>query len=178
MSPLFVYIIWGVITVILFVIAYRGKKQPGSTLRRNIESDTAAIISIPYEIASDRVSQYLQDSSMFKVIRWDEYEQPKYSLPSGVMVLQKQYKSISSVRGETNINFAKITRWKVNKNYYKIGTDVMGSYILIRPDDETIYLLDGSENTEEEISDNSYPSIYHYLLVIIKDLYDINIKDH
>ncbi|OPZ84465.1 MAG: hypothetical protein BWY76_01830 [bacterium ADurb.Bin429] len=51
----------------------------------------------------------------------------------------------------------------------------MHASILILPLDEFVYVLDDDEYSDDEINDSRYASIYHYIIHVAKDLYDIPI---
>jgi hypothetical protein len=93
------------------------------------------------------------------------------SLPQTVRELFARYDSIEAVRGDLKLRRDLIGASDYMQGMTRIGQDIESTEVVVRVNDPRLYVIDGSETTLAEAANDSYPSVYHYLLCVAAHLY-------
>jgi len=88
-------------------------------------------------------------------------------LPKYLQSLFQKYSKINSLIGELELNGNIIMKWEYDPCFIVIGHCSEFISILVHSDRETIYALDGTEQTQQEIDANSFTSIFHYIVFYV-----------
>ena len=87
------------------------------------------------------------------------------SLPLGSPALQKffsRFETVREIKGETSLDRNQIGTSALREGYLKLGTDMDFTEIVAKPNEDTIYIIDGSEPRDQPLEE-SFPTIYHYI---------------
>jgi hypothetical protein len=78
---------------------------------------------------------------------------------------------VEAISGEARVSRNLIDHSDYIKGLLRIGTDVDFTEIAVRPFEDSIYQIDGSEIGSEDFRASEIPSIYHWVLVTDEVLY-------
>ncbi|HYL84801.1 MAG TPA: hypothetical protein VE263_11245 [Candidatus Angelobacter sp.] len=127
------------------------------------KKELAAARALSQKEAQERAIALLLDGNLYRVI---ENPIPKDSLHSLGPELQKfftRFEKAQQIRGDLVLNRTGIGESSLRKGFLKIGTDIDFTEIVARPDEDTVYMIDGSE-TEDELNGEGFPTIFHYIV--------------
>jgi hypothetical protein len=79
--------------------------------------------------------------------------------------LFSRYETIEAIYGDARLGRREIAPSELDSRFIRIGTGIEHTQLVVKPGEEIVYVIDGSETTDDELKENSYPSIYHWLLI-------------
>jgi len=144
-----------------FVRVMKVWKHSGE-LYEQIEAEMRAVRSLSRREAEEKALGLLTNGKHYRIV---ENPVSKDSLPALGPELQKffsRFEEASEIRGETNLNRNAIGPSSLREGFLKIGTDIEHTEIVVRPHEDGIYIIDGTE-PEDQAVEESFETIYHYL---------------
>ncbi len=141
----------------------------------HMEQAISEIKGLNIEEAKKLASQLLEDTTKFKLIQASIDLQVQYQLPASLQEFFSAYESIEAIAGEARLSRNLIGPSEYQKGFLRIGTNSDFTEIAVRPREDYIYEVDGSERNEADFAVSRLPSIYHWVLVTAKVLYGSDI---
>lgn len=83
-------------------------------------------------------------------------------LPAGVRDLFSRFTSVRMEYGDLVLDGSGIARSTTHKGFIVIGSDTEHAEVLVRPDDETVFIADPDER--DVATFENYPSVYHLIV--------------
>lgn len=131
------------------------------------------VSALSLQAAKDKADMLLTDPQKFRCIKdVDDSGVLLECLAPQLKAFFSLYQSVESVLGEACLSRAGIKPVEYDRELLQIGTDMADTAIVVRPLQESIYIIDGTERSKEEISEHQYPSIYHWILITNFTLYE------
>jgi hypothetical protein len=121
--------------------------------------------------AKSRALAALEDPTRFECRREPLARALPANLPSAVRDLLSIYASVKTVAGEAIVARERLGPARFRSGFMRIGTDQGDVELVVRPGEEPIYEIDGSEADAREIEQREVPSIYHWVLITEEVLY-------
>jgi hypothetical protein len=114
-----------------------------------------------------------------KVYRSVENPIREDSLPWCGPALQKffcRFEIVREVKGETSLNRSQIRASTLREGFVRIGTDMDSTEIVALPNEDTVYVIDGSEPRDQPLEE-SFPTIYHFIVAGYSDRAEVDTRD-
>ena len=131
----------------------------------------ADIKGLPLAEAKRRALAALADPSRFECVREPVAGALPGDLPSLVRELFSTYSSVKAVAGEAHLSREQAGPARYRRGFVRIGTNLDDTELVVRPGEEPVYEIDGSEADEREIEQGGIPTVYHWILVTEEVLY-------
>jgi hypothetical protein len=96
------------------------------------------------------------------------------TFPETVREIFSKYYSIKSVAGEAYLSRDVVGPAEYGSGLWRIGTNMDFTEIVVRPNADDVYEIDGSEKSEAALSSSRLPTIFHWILVTDATLYGKN----
>lgn len=188
-APLFAYIVVGKLSIIfltyvfaaffILIIGYHVivrsivKMSQKDPLIKELKRFEQEINQLPFETVKARAEEILEDKSKFLCVRASMPVPNNIShLGEYVADIFNKYKSIKAIQGEEYLGWDQVGKSLLNQAYTRIGRDLDDlTEFVVRPGENSVYEIDGSEKSSEKFEDVRYSSIYHWILIIDKILY-------
>lgn len=129
---------------------------------QQVTQQLAAARALSQEEAEERALRLLYDTKLFRIV---ENRQMEDSLPLHGPRLRKffsRFETVREMKGETFLDRNQIGPSNLRKGFFRIGTDMEHTEIVAKPNEDTIYIIDGTE-PEGQALEESFPTIYHYI---------------
>lgn len=94
------------------------------------------------------------------------------NLAPALSELFSRYESIETVLGEARISRSELNWYEQDDRFIVIGTDSAHVELITKPGKEALYEVDGTEESDGDITEDAYPSVYHWILMTDRILYD------
>jgi hypothetical protein len=130
---------------------------------QHAKKELAAARALSQKEAQERAIALLLDGNLYRVIENPIQKDSLHSLGPELQKFFSRFEKAQQIRGELVLNRTGIGESSLRKGFLKIGTDVDFTEIVARPDEDTIYMIDGSE-TEDKLIGEGYPTIFHYIV--------------
>jgi hypothetical protein len=141
---------------------------------KKLHTDEIAILDLTLAEAKIQALRLLEDVEKFQTVINELSDDAKLSeLSPQLRTLFGKYHSITETYGEASLNRDLIKPYK-NSEFIQIGVDFDQTTLTVKSYEEAIYIFDGSESEIDNCDILDYPSIYHWLLIKNRILYDNN----
>jgi hypothetical protein len=123
-----------------------------------------AVAHLSLDAAIREAEAFLADGQRYRVTRREVVPGDPKRLDLLGPVTRSFFESIESleeVRGETRIDRRFIQRSAYNLDYVQIGSGFDLTHLVVQPQQDVVFELDGSEDEPES---PGYPTIYHWLV--------------
>jgi hypothetical protein len=146
-------------------------------VHQQVTQELAAARALSQEEAEKRALKLLYDSKLYRIV-----ENPTLgdSLPLHGPGLQKffcRFEIVREIKGETFLDRNQIATSTLREGFLRIGTDLEHTEIVARANEDTIYIIDGSE-PEDQALEESFPTIYHYIIAGYPDQLELDEKEY
>ncbi len=165
--------------VLLFIVGVSGvnqlviKQKSMSKFAKEYMHEKQRINALPLQSAKDKAEMLLADSQKFRCIKEANGNDVLLErLSPQLRAFFSLYQTVETVLGEARLNRADIKAVEYDKGLLQIGTDMAGTTLVVRPLQETVYIIDGTERSKTEISEHQFPSLYHWILMTNFILYE------
>ena len=141
---------------------------------RNMEQVIAEIRELNFEEARRRALPLLEDISKFKCVKGSSDQHLPYQLSGSLQQFFSTYESVETLAGEARLSRNLVGPSEYQIGFLRIGTDFDFTEIAVRPSEDSIYQIDGSEISDKDFTTSQFPSIYHWVLATVEVLYSVN----
>lgn len=148
---------------------WKGSSRPKSLA--GMHQEVSEIKSLPLTEAKRRVIAALQDPTRFECVRDPAVETASDDLPNSVREIFSIYSSVKAVAGEAILSRENLGPSSYRSGFIRIGTNLDATELAVRPCEEPVYEIDGSDADEQELDQGGIPSVYHWILVTEEVLY-------
>lgn len=139
---------------------------------RHAAAQAVSIIrELPIAEARARALKALENSSRFECVRAALAAPLPAGLPASVGELLSVYASIRSAAGEAHVSREQIGPSDYRPGLIRIGSDLDSVELVVRPGEDRVYEIDGSDADAQEIGGGGIPSLYHWILISEEILY-------
>jgi hypothetical protein len=129
------------------------------------------IKSLPLAEAKRRALAALEDSSRFECAREPVDGALPGDLPDLVRELFSTCSVVQAVAGEARLSREDAGRSRYRREFLRIGTNLDDTELVVRPGEEPVYEIDGSDADAREFEQGGIPTVYHWILVTEEVLY-------
>ena len=141
------------------------RRISGAELRDQRAYIDRCVQSAPTEDAIRQVESALLQGEKFHVVANEAGTMPlNGSVPELVGRLFRRYSVINTLYSDVTISHELCRPTNLLPAFVKIGEHTAHDELLVKHDDDRLYVFDGGDGDPFE---DSYPSVYHYLLSII-----------
>ena len=134
-------------------------------ITNRVEEALNQIRLLSLDEAKSQGEDVLMYSTRFKCTKAELSDDAKiHNLAPCLRELFSRFAIIEAVDGEMYLSRQEIRAAEFNSEFLRIGTDFDSTELVVKPQEEIVYEIDGSEITEDQIRQASYPSVYHLLL--------------
>lgn len=160
-------IVFGVSFVFLALVFFGSVRlmrvwRESDRVHQEVVQELAIARGLSEEEAEKRALKLLHNAKLYRIV---ENPTSEDSLPLRGPRLQKffsRFETVREIKGETSLDRNQIGTSSLRDGFLKIGTDMEHTEIVARPNEDTIYIIDGSE-PEDQVLEESFPTIYHYI---------------
>jgi hypothetical protein len=156
-----------------FLWRWSGSKRT-STYRREMKQAIAEIKGLSLENAKKRAYLLLGESNKFKCVMARSTQDLSADLAASLQEFFSIYESVETVAGEAKLSRDAIGQSEYNEGFLRIGTNLDFTEIAVRPMEDDVYEIDGSEVSQEDLRSSQLPSIFHWVIVTSEVLYGGN----
>jgi len=147
--------------------ALTSRRSPSSALARTV----AMIAELPLGEARIRAQKALEDVRHFDCTPAASPAAFPPGLPPAALELFSRFVSIASVSGEARLSRDDVGPSAYKSGWLRIGYDLDAVELAVRPDEDAVYEIDGSDPDEHEVALGGVPSVYHWILITEEVLY-------
>lgn len=142
-----------------------------------LESAKNNIFSMTIEEAKLKAEKLLEDVNKFTCSPGKMITEELFCiLPQTVNDLFAKCADLKAVAGEAHLSVEDIGPSKYHHGFIRIGTDSDFVELVVEANKDPVYEVDGTESLED-LQENSFPSVYHWVLFVNFVLYDISETD-
>ncbi|CAI4030256.1 hypothetical protein DNFV4_00684 [Nitrospira tepida] len=171
------FVLVGLIFDLAIKVVVRSTERSLAPFKQRYDSVKARISALSLSEAKRRALTLLEDGSKFVCIRRATTEDPHLEgLPQGLKDFFGQFESVEAVEGELQLRRADICNSKFNPEFIRVGAESDFREIVVRPNEESIFVIDGSESDLYDWPRYAHRSIFHFLL-LQGELLDIKTKE-
>lgn len=132
-------------------------------MHQQVVEQLAIARALTQEEAEKRALMLLYDAKLYRIL-----ESPALgdSLPLQGTVLRKfflRFETVREIKGDTCLDRNHIGISALREGFLKIGTDMEHTEIVAKPNEDTIYIIDGTEPKDQPLEEG-FPTIYHYIV--------------
>jgi hypothetical protein len=147
------------------------KSRSNSKLFAGLDKSIADIVRIPHAEARKRALSTLANAQRFECIKKPLNAPVPESLPGSVRELFSMFSSVRTCNGEALLSLELVGPANSPHSLIRIGTDILDTEIAVRPGEEPVFKVDGSDEDQVELDRGGIPSVYHWILVEEEILY-------
>lgn len=129
------------------------------------------IKGLPLAEAKRRALAALEDPGRFECVREPLDGVLPSGLPGTVRELFSTYSVVQAVAGEARLSREDVGRSRYRREFLRIGTNLDDTELVVRPGEESVYEIDGSDADEREFEQGGIPTVYHWIVVTEEVLY-------
>jgi hypothetical protein len=126
---------------------------------------------LPLAEAKRRALEALEDPSRFECVREPAAGSLRADLPGLVRELFSTCSTVQAVAGEARLSREEVGPARFRQGFLRIGTNLDDTELVVRPGEEPVYEIDGSEADAREVEQGGIPTVYHWILVTAEVLY-------
>ena len=145
-----------------FVRVLKVWKESGR-LHEEVERQLAAARTLSQTEAEVRALNLLSDPKLYRIVEKPIRGDSLASLGPGLQKFFSRFETVREIKGETSLDRNQIGTSNLSEGFLRIGTDMEHTEIVVRPNEDTIYVIDGTE-PEEVPLEEGFPTIYHYIV--------------
>lgn len=123
----------------------------------------AAARALSQTEAEVRALNLLSDPRLYRIVENPIRGDSLASLGPGLQKFFSRFETVREIKGETSLDRNQIGTSNLCEGFLRIGTDMEHTEIVVRPNEDTIYVIDGTE-PEEVPLEEGFPTIYHYIV--------------
>jgi len=146
---------------------WSSRSKPMSGMHQKV----AELKSLPLAEAKRRALAALEDSGRFECVREPVDGVLPGDLPDLVRELFSTYASVQAVAGEARLSRQEAGRSRYRREFLRIGTNLDDTELVVRPGEEPVYEIDGSDADARELEQGGIPTVYHWIVVTEEVLY-------
>ena len=129
------------------------------------------IKGLPLAEAKRRALAALADASRFECERQPAAKGLPAELPSLARELFSTCSAVKAMAGEARLSREEVGPARYRRGLIRIGTNLDATELVVRPGEEPVYEIDGSDADIRELEQGGIPSVYHWILVTEEVLY-------
>jgi hypothetical protein len=160
------FVLVGLIFDLAIKVVVRGTERSLAPFKQRYDSAKGKISVLSFSEAKRRALTVVADPSKFACVRSTATEDLQLErLPQGLKDFFGQFESLEVVEGELRLRRADIGSSKFNTAFIRVGTESDFREVVVRPDEESIFVIDGSEGDSHDWPKHAHRSIFHFLLL-------------
>lgn len=136
-----------------------------------MHQEVSGLQALPLAEARSRALAALRDPTHFECREEPLAGGLPAGLPDSAREIFSLYSSVKAVAGEALLSRSQIGPAQYRDGFLRIGTNLDATELAVRPGEEPVYEIDGSDADEREIERGGVPSLYHWVLVTEEVLY-------
>ena len=150
------------------VVRLIGTWAKSDKLYKQVSEEIRLIGRMPTSDAKRDALALLSDQTKFTVIGAVTSAQVSQPLGKELREFFDRFESVTALRGETTLSRNAVAPSSLRSGFFRLGTDSEFAEIVARPEEDSVFLIDGTESNDPP-PQNGYPSIYHFLLAYYGD---------
>ncbi len=160
------FVVVGLIFDLAIKAVVKGTDRSLAQFKQRYQSAKSKITALSLPEAKHRALTMLEDGSTFACVKTTATGDIELErLPQGVKDFFVQFESAEAVDGELRVRRADIGISNLNRQFIRIGTESDFREIVVRPNQESIFVIDGSEDDSSDWPKHAHKSIFHFLLL-------------
>jgi hypothetical protein len=132
-------------------------------LHHQVEEQLAATRALLRREAQERALTLLLDAKLYRIVENPALADSLQSLGPELQKFFSRFEAVREIKGETSLDRKQIGASTLREGFLKIGTDMEHTEIVARPNEDPIYVIDGTEPEDEQVEEG-FPTIYHYIV--------------
>lgn len=137
--------------------------RESSNVHQQVVEQLEIARALTQEEAEKRALMLLYDVKLYRILENPELGD---SLLLQGPVLRKfflRFETVREIKGDTCLDRNHIGISALREGFLKIGTDMEHTEIVAKPNEDTIYIIDGTEPKDQPLEEG-FPTIYHYIV--------------
>lgn len=161
----------GVLFGILGLALWRWRPQSRKEEMQRMHNAVEEIARLSLAEARAKALKLLEDPEKFECRRADTAGELDPRLPPSAKELFSLFTSVKAVAGEGNLSIEHVADSAYRPTLIRIGESEDSTELAVRPDEDPVYEIDGSDADEEELEEGGLPSVFHWILETDEVLY-------